>query len=159
MQPVTIKNNLYSHTLWLSQAGLALLAVVILWMGISNYPWLLLLLVLVVMAWIKNHKTITQQSKLQFAMRANGQLVVMNHHDVNSTTETTGNLSIDDKMDVEIKAFWHLPHILMLKLSVKNLNKPVYITLFRSVIGASDFSHLLVGLTQLNNAQKTNHEY
>ncbi len=109
MQPVTIKNNQYSNTLWLSQVGLCLLAMLLLWMGMSNNPWLLVLFPFVLTVLYFNHKTITKQSRLQFAMRANGQLVVIDQNTPQSPAETNGYSSIDDEMMVDIKAFWHLP--------------------------------------------------
>ena len=150
MQPVTIKNNQYSNTLWLTQACLCLLILAILVLGVTFNQWLITLLPLVLLALLINHRTITQQSNLQFAMRSNGQLMLVE--------QAVGQLSIEnhhysinqDEMTVAIKAFWYLPTVLILKITIQQTKQPVYLTLFRSVVGVEDFSQLLVGLTQMN---------
>ncbi len=54
--------------------------------------------------------------------------------------------------NVEIKAYWYLPHMLLLKFKTPYAKQCVHLTLFRSVLGARKFSQLLVGLTQFNSA-------
>lgn len=65
-------------------------------------------------------------------------------------SEATDSQNNDSK--VVVQSIWYLPQVLLLKLNVKTSEKPVYLTVFRSVVGPADFSLLLVGLTQLNLA-------
>ena len=159
MQPVTIKNNQYSNTLWLTQAYLCLLVLMIVWVAVIISIWLILLLPIIALALLSNHKTIKQQRKLQFSMRSNGQLVLVEHAAGDSIADNKLVVNHDEGMIVEIKAFWHLPQVLLLKLSAAPSNKPIYLALFRPVLGASDFSQLLVGLTQMNASLQNSHDH
>ncbi|VAW46422.1 hypothetical protein MNBD_GAMMA02-160 [hydrothermal vent metagenome] len=150
MQPVSIKNNQYSNTLWLTQACLCLLILVILGLGVTINQWLLILLPLVLLALLFNHRTIAQQSNLQFAMRSTGQLVLLEQAVGQLSIENYQSVINQDEMTVSIKVFWYLPPVLSLKIKLQQAQQPVYLTLFRSVVGAEDFSQLLVGLTQMN---------
>ena len=159
MQLVTIKNSHYSNTLWLIQFGLILLAVVAVILAVVNDMRLLLSMPVLLLVLYTNQRTLSQQSQLSFAMRSHGQLVLINHMSGHLMAEMNADPDSDQEMTVEVKSFWHLPGVLMLQLANQQLSKPVYITLFRSVMGPSKFSHLLVGLTQLNDPLKINHEH
>lgn len=156
MQPVTIKSKQYSHTLWLAQLGLCLLLVMTVGLAVFIHVWLLLLWPFIVWGLIHNHRTISKQTQLHYNMRSNGQLVVM--HKLRVADQEKNHILHQDKMQVEVLAFWYLPHILLLKLSVNQFKTPVHLTVFRSVLGANDFSHLLAGITQMNSSLQSNHE-
>ena len=127
----------------------------LLWVGISIHLWLLVLLPVVIYALYINHQTIVEQSKLQLTMRTNGELVVSDRSSPDVIKHNNDQLerhSSSDEVIVEIAAFWYFPRVLMLKLKAENINKTVYLTLFKSVINSDQFSQLLVGLTQLNTS-------
>ena len=159
MKLVTIKNSQYTNTLWLTQFGLSLLTLIAVFLAAVNVVWFLLSAPVLLLVLYTNHLTLSQQSQLRFAMRSNGQLVVNNKITLTLSADSNAYSGSDDQMAVEVKSFWYLPGILMLKLSIKYLTKPVYITVFRSILGRDDFSHLLVGLTQFNDPLKINHEH
>ena len=147
MQPVTITSKHFTNTLWLSQAVLLLLLIVLLWAMVNIHIWLSVFIPLVLLFLYVNRQTMIEQSNLKFTMRTNGRLAVTRQNIEGSMNR---DVDSDDEMIVEVKSFWYLPQILTLKLNIKSIRKPVYLTLFRSVVKPSFFSHLLVGLTQLN---------
>ena len=142
MQPVTIESKDYSNTLWLPQIVLLVLSLVLLWLAFTLEVWFLALLPVFMMMLYNNKQTLTEQSTFKFNMHTNGNLTL--------NSEATDSQNNDSK--VVVQSIWYLPQVLLLKLNVKTSEKPVYLTVFRSVVGPADFSLLLVGLTQLNLA-------
>ncbi len=142
MQPVTIESKDYSNTLWLPQIVLLVLSLVLLWLAFTLEVWFLALLPVFMMMLYNNKQTLTEQSTFKFNMYTNGNLTL--------NSEATDSQNNDSK--VVVQSIWYLPQVLLLKLNVKTSEKPVYLTVFRSVVGPADFSLLLVGLTQLNLA-------
>ena len=164
MQPVTIKNNQFLNSLWISQVCLLLLMVIVILVGVLEIIWFLIVLPVFILAYFSNHQTIYNQSNIQLTMRTNGQLIATDQSQkpqLNSKKQASESLGVfekDDEISADILAFWYLPHILMLKLEAKQVNKPIYITVFRAVVGAQKFSNLLVGLTQLNTSLQNKHD-
>ncbi len=142
MQPVTIKNKDYSNTLWLPQTVMMVCSLMLLWIALTVEMWFLIPLPVFIMVLNRNKLTLDKQSALQFSMHSNGIL----------TLNKKGTSAHDDDLSVAVQSIWYLPQILMLKLNVKTNQKPVYLTVFRSVIGPAKFSLLLVGLTQLDHS-------
>jgi Na+-transporting methylmalonyl-CoA/oxaloacetate decarboxylase beta subunit len=151
VQPVTIKNNQYFNTLWITQVLLAVLASMLVWIAVASNLWLLMLLPITCLLMWVNHRSIKHQSKYQYSMRSNGQLIISEQ----SPALNNSILPNEDDMVVEIKAFWQLPHLLFLQLTTKLSSQPIYICLFRPVVGATNFSQILVGITQINPKLKS----
>ncbi len=138
MQPVTIKNNQFTHTLWLSQVILTLLVLLVFSLAFQVNEWVLALLPLLLFAIWKNQQVIKRQNSLQFKLNVTGQMTL---HTCSPITDIWAD-------DIKLSGFWQLPHALVIKLTNNENNQNIHMTVFRSVIGKTPFSNLLAGLNQ-----------
>ena len=138
MQPVTIKNNQFINTLWMSQTILCLLMLLIIGLAVQvDYRILAVLPLLLVAIWT-NHKAIKLQKDFQFQFKTPGKMMLYSR---SPFTEKWSD-------DIKLTGFWQIPQALVIKFTHTNNNQNIHLTVFRSVIGKAQFSDLLVGLGQ-----------
>ena len=148
MQPVTIKNNQWTHSLWWVQLALIGISVLVLVAVLSGGSgWLLCSWPCLLLGLWRNHKIIKQQQAGEYRWTAAGKRF---YRDPQSSNNANGFNN-----GFNVVAWWPIPGLLLLRLQHNQGGHDCYLTVIRNRMGAANFSNLWLHLSAATEQPNT----